>query len=76
MIFEILHGDLFGTLALKYMNGKNVQSIYFLYTSEKCEELFSNWKDCSQNAFDLLRYILQIYITYSYIILFKNLYEP
>lgn len=59
------------------MNGKNVvQSIYFLYTSEKCEELFSNWKDCSQNAFDLLLYILQIYITYSYIILFKNLYEP
>lgn len=66
-----------GTPALKYMNSKNaVQSIYFVYACEKCKELFSNWKDCSQNAFDLLLYIPQIRITYSNIILFKNLYEP
>lgn len=66
-----------GTSVLKYMNSKNaVQRIYFVYACEKCKELFSNWNDCSQNAFDLLLYIPQIHITYSYIILFKNLYEP
>lgn len=46
VIFETLHREMVGTLALKYMDSKNaVQSMYFVYACEKCKELFSNWKD-------------------------------
>lgn len=61
------------------MGGGNKSSTEYLggtYRSEKCWELFSYRKVCSQNAFDLLLCMVQIPIGYSYIILFKNVYKP